>query len=60
LEAGSVFRHFKITNFLEGDLFSWYVSAWTSETETWIRALVTKLDDYNPGTLSEDPGHEFP
>jgi hypothetical protein len=55
LEAGSVFRHFKITNFLEGDLFSWYVPAWNSETDTWIRALITKLDNYNPGTLSEDP-----
>jgi hypothetical protein len=55
LEAGSVFRHFKITNFLEGDLFAWYLYAWTSETDSWIRALVTKLDDYNPGTISEDP-----
>src|SRR5262249_27512476 len=55
LEAGSVFRHFKITNFLEGDLFAWYIPAWTSGTDTWIRALVTKLDSYNPGTLSENP-----
>jgi SAM-dependent methyltransferase len=55
LEAGSVFRHFNITNFLEGDLFAWYLPAWSTAMDEWIRRLVTKLDSYNPGTLSEDP-----
>jgi hypothetical protein len=55
LEAGSIFRHLNITNFLEGDLFAWYTSAWTDAVEKLIRALVTTLDQYNPGTLSEDP-----
>jgi N-6 DNA Methylase len=55
LEAGSVFRHFNITNFLEGDLFAWYIPAWSSAMDGWIRSLVTKLDSYNPGTRSEDP-----
>lgn len=55
LEAGSVFRHFNITNFLEGDLFAWYLPAWSPEMASWIKNLVTKLSEYNPGTLSEDP-----
>ncbi len=55
LEAGSVFRHFNITNFLEGDLFAWYIPAWSPAMDGWIRSLVIKLDSYNPGTLSEDP-----
>jgi SAM-dependent methyltransferase len=55
LEDGSVFRHFNITNFLEGDLFSWYLSSWSSEAEAWIRELVAKLETYNPGSLGEDP-----
>lgn len=55
LEAGAVFRHFNITNFLEGDLFAWYLQTWSPAIEGWIRALITKLDEYNPGTLSEDP-----
>jgi SAM-dependent methyltransferase len=55
LEAGSVFRHFNITNFLEGDLFAWYIQAWSPAMDGWIRSLVSKLDSYNPGTLSEDP-----
>jgi hypothetical protein len=55
LEAGSIFRHLNITNFLEGDLFAWYPAAWCEPIEKLIRDMVAKLDGYNPGTLSEDP-----
>jgi len=55
LEAGSVFRHFNITNFLEGDLFAWYTAVWSEPIEKLVRDMVTRLDAYNPGTLSEDP-----
>jgi Eco57I restriction-modification methylase len=55
LELGSIFRHFNITNFLEGDLFAWYTSVWSDDIEKLIRDMVTRLDTYNPGTLSEDP-----
>jgi hypothetical protein len=55
LEAGSIFRHLNITNFLEGDLFAWYAGVWNAEIEALVREMVTKLDGYNPGTLSEDP-----
>jgi hypothetical protein len=55
LEAGSIFRHLNITNFLEGDLFAWYTSVWSAPIETLVRGMVARLDDYNPGTLSEDP-----
>ncbi len=55
LEAGSIFRHLNITNFLEGDLFAWYVPVWSVPIEQLVRGMVARLDDYNPGTLSEDP-----
>lgn len=55
LEQGSIFRHLNITNFLEGDLFAWYTFAWDERIEQLVRAMVARLDDYNPGTLSEDP-----
>ena len=55
LEAGSIFRHLNITNFLEGDLFAWYTTAWCDSIEQLIRDMGAKLDGYNPGTLSEDP-----
>mgnify|MGYP001768826467 CR=1 FL=1 len=55
LERGSIFRHLNITNFLEGDLFAWYVDAWNDSVEKLVKEIATKLDAYNPGTLSEDP-----
>ena len=55
LEAGSIFRHLNITNFLEGDLFAWYTAVWSEPIEKLVRDMVVRLDDYNPGTLSEDP-----
>jgi SAM-dependent methyltransferase len=55
LEKGSIFRHLGITNFLEGDLFAWYTSVWAEPIDKLVRDMVNRLDDYNPGTLSEDP-----
>jgi hypothetical protein len=55
LEAGSIFRHLNITNFLEGDLFAWYVNTWSEPIEKLVREIVGRLDNYNPGTLSEEP-----
>src|ERR1035437_4277217 len=55
LERGGVFHQMGITNFLEGDLFSWYLALWTGSIEGLTRKMITKLDEYNPGTFSEDP-----
>lgn len=55
LEDGSVFRHFNITNFLEGDLFSWYLETWSEHSEAWLRKVLARLDAYNPGSLAEEP-----
>lgn len=55
VESGSTFRHLNITNFLEGDLFSWYVDSWNDSIEKVVRDMANAFDAYNPGTLSEDP-----
>ena len=55
LEKGSVFRHFHITNFLEGDLFAWYLPEWSADIHKFLRAMVDRLDEYNPQTLAEEP-----
>ncbi|HET6878923.1 MAG TPA: N-6 DNA methylase [Pirellulales bacterium] len=55
LEAGGIFRHLNITNFLEGDLFAWYTTVWSEPIEKLVRNMVARLDDYNPGTFSENP-----
>jgi hypothetical protein len=55
LERGGIFHQMGITNFLEGDLFSWYLEVWGDPVQSLVRKMITKLDEYNPGTFSEDP-----
>ena len=55
LERGGIFHQMGITNFLEGDLFSWYLAAWTEPIRALVGKMITKLDEYNPGTFSEEP-----
>jgi N-6 DNA Methylase len=55
LESGGIFHEMGITNFLEGDLFSWYLAVWDEPIELLNRKIISKLDEYNPGTFSEDP-----
>lgn len=55
LERGGIFHQMGITNFLEGDLFSWYLAAWTDPIQSLVRKMISKLDEYNPGTFSEEP-----
>ena len=55
LEKGGIWVDLGITNFLEGDLFSWYLPAWNDALASVVRAMVTALDGYDPSTLSVDP-----
>ena len=55
LEAGGIFQHIGIRNFLEGDLFAWYLSAWTPDLEAAVRTLVREFDQYNLGSISDSP-----
>jgi hypothetical protein len=55
LERGGIFHDMGITNFLEGDLFSWYLALWSEPIEQLVKRMIGKLDEYNPGTFSEDP-----
>ena len=55
LERGGIFHQMGITNFLEGDLFSWYLPVWSAPIEKLVWKMITKLDEYNPGTFSEEP-----
>lgn len=54
-ESGSIFRHLNITNFLEGDLFSWYLPLEEESIEELVRNMVRRLDDFNPDTLDDNP-----
>lgn len=55
LEAGGIFGQLGITNFLEGDLFAWYLPAWSDPIEDLVRKMAARLVGYNPMTLKEKP-----
>ncbi len=55
LEDGDVYALLGITNFLEGDLFSWYLSAWTEPIEKAVRSIAARVLQYNPNSLRDNP-----
>jgi len=56
LESGGVFRKFlNITNFIEGDYFSWYLEELDQETANRIADLAKRLADYEPATPILEP-----
>ncbi len=55
LEQGGIWTQLGVANFLEGDLFSWYISAWHGRIAGMARKLVEKLDQFDPTTLSVEP-----
>ena len=55
LERGGPFRNAGIRNFLEGDFFAWYTKFFTPQLADCLRAIVTRLADYDPATLDLAP-----
>jgi SAM-dependent methyltransferase len=55
LEDGSLWAQLGIRNFLEGDLFAWYLPGWNSDVSAVVGHLAKQLNDYDPATLSVDP-----
>lgn len=55
MESGGIFRQYGLVNLLEGDFFLWYLRAWNTDIAGALRALLSRLDDYDPTTLSIHP-----
>ena len=55
LEQGGIWSSMGIRNFLEGDLFSWYLDAWNDDSATAVRTMTHSLDQFDITTLSVDP-----
>ena len=55
LEQGGIWAQLGIRNFLEGDLFSWYLDAWNADCAEAVRAMTASFDGFDPTTLSVDP-----
>ena len=55
LEQGGIWSQLGIRNFLEGDLFSWYLDSWNESCAEAVRAMTASFDRFDPTTLSVDP-----
>lgn len=55
LEEGGIFRSIGVRNFLEGDLFSWYIQAWNESIYRAIQQIIKYLNDYDPETMEIAP-----
>ncbi len=55
LEHGGIFREYGIRNFLEGDFFRWYLSAWNDDVEKALSQMAQRLAEYDPGTIDLAP-----
>ena len=55
LEQGGIWSQLGIRNFLEGDIFSWYLDAWNEDCADAVRTMTQALDQFDPTTLSVDP-----
>jgi len=55
IENGSEFKKLGITNFLEGDFFSWYINEWNEDISAVIKRIINELSMYEPSTPSLMP-----
>ena len=55
LENGGVWTQIGIRNFLEGDIFSWYLDCWDDNCNEVLRNLITTFGEFDTETLGIDP-----
>ncbi|MBI4548382.1 MAG: N-6 DNA methylase [Ignavibacteriae bacterium] len=55
VEDGGIFRDLGISNFLEGDLLSWYLNDWNTSIEEAVREMIKRLNGYDPQTMELFP-----
>jgi hypothetical protein len=55
LEGGSIFQSLGLSNFVEGDYFSWYLSEWDQDLSDALGGLIRGLYSYDPTTASIEP-----
>lgn len=55
IEEGGLFRELGVSNFLEGDFFSWYLDIWNNDIYNAIKSLISQLSKYSLITLDVDP-----
>lgn len=54
-ESTGLVNQIGIKNFMEGDLFSWYISEWNDEIEHVLHEMMRGISEYEPSTLGIEP-----
>ncbi len=59
LENGNLFENLGVSNFSNENIFSWYLSSWNEEIETFFRGLIIKISeiDYEEILKEENIDH---
>jgi len=55
IESGGVYAKRRVTNFLEGDFFRWYLDAFSPRVEHTVREVARRLDEFEPATETIAP-----
>lgn len=55
LEEGDFYRNYRISNFLEGDFFSWYTNEESPQLANSIRSLARTFQEFEPATAKFKP-----
>lgn len=55
LEDGEFYKNLRISNFLEGDFFSWYTNEESPQLASCIRSLARTFQDFEPATAKFKP-----
>jgi SAM-dependent methyltransferase len=55
LENGGIFAKLGLRNFLEGDVYSWYLYAWDRGVESVVRDTIKALNSFEPATARLEP-----
>ncbi|MBW1973115.1 MAG: N-6 DNA methylase [Deltaproteobacteria bacterium] len=55
IEQGGIFKELGISNFIEGNFFSWYLDIWNEELFNAFKSLINALANYSLVTLDIDP-----
>jgi hypothetical protein len=55
LEDGDLYKNYRISNFLEGDFFSWYTNEESPQLAETLRTLALTFQEFEPATVKLKP-----
>lgn len=55
LESGWLYKKLGVSNFLEGDFFSWYIYLWDENTSYQLKTLIEEFRKYDYSSINLEP-----